>query len=1424
MEVPLQGPFTDYAVGGHQSRHVPLNASSSKNTFYSNGLDSYLTRPEAWKILLGTCTASPSGAIGMAGPDYPWPEANDEGARPYPMTASQKAVYYRGMVAKRPVNIRNIHHTTGSTRLGNYEKNYQVVQAPGGFSNPRGFVEDPPQLPAVFQTLTGTTQGRTYLGIRRGNTSGALPPGLPGSMSEHLQLIPSYSIGYLTAAANDTVIVSKFSAPGSIETMSPGYCDLRSAEYSVYNTINFRNRSVFKPGQQLSGSVSEVTGAGTPGIRVRDILGLDYGLDSHRRRHMAKFGRDSFVFPIDSNRKTYDLTDNFMGYSETNIYRSSPNLQGWWRLNTNMSPGTGAPAPDSSGKASAGTFPASVNRPDFSGSVGPSRYIQSASCGFDGGATGVALGGAGDWNLIIGDAVVSPKKMTFAMWVYFPGKGDSDYSRLFQFGDVANTDGQVWAYVGNLGKIYFSVGFDTKRGEWVTDIGEISVSAWRHVTITYDANGTNAPVIYVDGEQVPISVYSTWLPAGTYQGIKTDPAIIGNRDGYDRGFKGQISDFAVWNTVLTGEEIKSIYNAAKLPETSGPGATYSQSPSTFKTQRNTKTIMRPVYTHGEVTSYITGAQFDNAYVQHQIPRADRQYAWITQSLAPNSTDLRYYGYAPTSGLAEGLYSSSAEGYVPYFNFVSASQVTGAAPVVGNRALQQPIARINVWTVDPVTGSATGSMEANTVGFTGSTEAYFNTTLLSKLGITYNAYDYLNLLLSRRGATFGYTWQMDRNDYNPVVMKQRRENVISIRNPDPIEYGIRPVSNRARPVYINMDINGLNTTYKMSHNNEKIYFNDAALDDLLGVGQNEPTTVLSQVVALSKTLDAYNLNWLLYSEQVFPALVNAWNSTITSKPTYINRFWRQSRIARNKTGSLLVVTDSWGSVASQSCWPTDESTLWETQTMIPTITDLGSNRNLIASTNCGGELQNVYSQISKGNTGITHLTRMNNVYPAARLYRLQTLSSPRAVVSPSGITISELNGQTSIYGEPIEVYGGATKWQADKQAGIIVKTGPAAGDYTFQASASAPWWDSYTDFNSELKLISRGYSIVSEYRASEHVEEYSVLGTARNRDSATDLLSIPGTSPLIDSSQEDFYTIYTNSDFMSSFRKMKEISGVDGAQIRLVCSASIRFNPYEEFYPAQRMVRLSHEFSRSYGQNIISQMGTGEIITWPNGASLPLVDALFNPGLMFNTIKAGMAVDYPIVTTPAKFYATYYGYTSGASSVGSDTDNWMATPFLTGNAGRNKPNYYGGGAFFDERLPFQTLITPEKYLAGLDLFRLEAHPSAALNVTSSFIGMATDDNYTKMAKNFFGEVANFYLSDGKFTSLESETLTPKQIFKTGSIYGQRIKLYRSTAGSRTYEHELGPLTRSLGDFSKTASPAYSRLGGRNIVSITTPQGD
>ena len=57
-EIPLQGPYTQAHVGGHQGRHVNLNKYDTSlitegGGAPANNIDDKYTRPEAYRILIG---------------------------------------------------------------------------------------------------------------------------------------------------------------------------------------------------------------------------------------------------------------------------------------------------------------------------------------------------------------------------------------------------------------------------------------------------------------------------------------------------------------------------------------------------------------------------------------------------------------------------------------------------------------------------------------------------------------------------------------------------------------------------------------------------------------------------------------------------------------------------------------------------------------------------------------------------------------------------------------------------------------------------------------------------------------------------------------------------------------------------------------------------------------------------------------------------------------------------------------------------------------------------------------------------------------------------------------------------------------------------------------------------------------------------
>ena len=159
-DVPMQGPFTEKYVGGWQYRHQDLNAYKASNPG-TNYLDDRETRAEGWMLKLGLCDAAVSlgsGALGIVGPQYPDPSSVSGSAPKGYLFDRPKANLMRDEVAKRPVNIRNIKMTTGSTIIGNYEHNYQVVQTTGRELNDPYFNDQSFNFAPYPETLA--TRGR----------------------------------------------------------------------------------------------------------------------------------------------------------------------------------------------------------------------------------------------------------------------------------------------------------------------------------------------------------------------------------------------------------------------------------------------------------------------------------------------------------------------------------------------------------------------------------------------------------------------------------------------------------------------------------------------------------------------------------------------------------------------------------------------------------------------------------------------------------------------------------------------------------------------------------------------------------------------------------------------------------------------------------------------------------------------------------------------------------------------------------------------------------------------------------------------------------------------------------------------------------------------------------------------------------------
>ncbi len=205
----------------------------------------------------------------------------------------------------------------------------------------------------------------------------------------------------------------------------------------------------------------------------------------------------------------------------------------------------------------------------------------------------------------------------------------------------------------------------------------------------------------------------------------------------------------------------------------------------------------------------------------------------------------------------------------------------------------------------------------------------------------------------------------------------------------------------------------------------------------------------------------------------------------------------------------------------------------------------------------------------------------------------------------------------------------------------------AGAAEFQAAQQSgrdPFaYDSYDDFILQPRLMAKDYSVIPEYRISELIPTFL---ESNNPDdpyfSCPDNTYLTLTGALDDfanSGQPDFFKVLCHSDFVRYFDIVQEDleeTNLLPSVLTLKCKAAKKFLPYDGFYPAQRMLQLATKFSQSFG---VPEKGhfrplpeqSDEKSQSYMGSWQTMLKPFYAPGIAFNTIKAGLAVDYPILS-------------------------------------------------------------------------------------------------------------------------------------------------------------------------------------------------
>ena len=230
----FSGKMRDFVIFNSKTNGVPMLSADDVAQLYNNNIENHPKYSDIvawWKLDTNTNSSVNSPAMNsttvqnveFASPTFvqtiggkPELFLDDAGTLRHPFELGQPAARYtREEVAKRPINIRNIK-TSSNRLLGNYTRDYEVVQTSSRTKNNRWFVKNE----GVTDTLTAAP------------IVGAQDFALPDRTKD---------INDEVFGKSKHVIVERFSAPGEPLTLSRGYLDRVAEEFSVYNSINFRN-------------------------------------------------------------------------------------------------------------------------------------------------------------------------------------------------------------------------------------------------------------------------------------------------------------------------------------------------------------------------------------------------------------------------------------------------------------------------------------------------------------------------------------------------------------------------------------------------------------------------------------------------------------------------------------------------------------------------------------------------------------------------------------------------------------------------------------------------------------------------------------------------------------------------------------------------------------------------------------------------------------------------------------------------------------------------------------------------------------------------------------------------------------------------------------------------------------------------------
>jgi len=1448
-DAPMQGPFTEKYVGGHQRRHQGIVLAGDFEIVQSSIWEEspLLVQPlanptgndNAWEVeildgeaIIVPATSPSSNSI--------WEVVGDEimplqpykdfyqvqkrgeafyiipvtdGLRVYGAdyrgTATPRAIYYRDEFAKRPVNIRNIASNTGSGPFegpGNFDHNYEVVQTTGRTTNPRHFAES-------VDSYQKFQERKAFEGdvMNSFDSFGNL---LTGSLRD-------FTLPVRTK--HKSVIVNRFSAPGDRYTMSRGFLNPSGEELSVYNATPFRNEKVRADhNKRLSKHMTQQGYEAPDPDSVEDIPSI-HKINRNRLNVLTYKSSPWTVFPA---------TGQFVYHQNFECFNNA--------LPEAIDDGSPDPGQPSDWKWTSGADLAGNNASVETGLSPETAYGFWPDRGGVGGSPPNTFG----INQAAQTQIDPAYGTAYASTALLAGSSDGEgtYSFPERYYTLQRT--LSLAEAANVSKLRFRYHMHGAGHRYPHYMSRLRVQAsltpgtidantvWTDLWIQEDALGSPQMVTEIKGEK------------------QTTPQQ-----------EMKVADVDLTNYVL---EMKP-FHVRILVRQIGFGGWH------FNKRHAPVIINRMEFHRGYVdTLPITGSQYDNFYVQRPIPRSDLSYSWIHNYLKSDLNNM------PKSGSLFGYQTDSS----------------GIANLMPVRSRPFP----------------SSSTDVSFLSIAHPMQEYDpSTSTISKVfplsGAMSGAYGFSSWEQTRKHDSQHARYLRDSNTFSFLTDEDKDPAKITSVTQPPVTMKYKPIK---QEVLLSNDPS--NTTYEMvsTLSNDLEFFSEQKnvdVESLLGLSNEEKETFYEKVKNLYLDPDPdlphnpiREVRGVKYAEKIYPIDRFSGLKTTRVRENYTevsgaaeeginkqfgkqNNFYHSTILRSARAKNSFNFTPRTGTVVS-----TTTDYVFSSGLPSDFISDGTSGTKYDSSAakwafvfgdQTSGNVSSRYLQYTKAVSGQITVTfdYIKGTYTGLGLeqpdygegisiqYRESGTSSwivAKAIGGSSNTDASILNtdGSNSSYttfvatmsSRSIGSYAGriGTQSGADFAAGTEIRivqtnfsgyqydnwaifglsitaatvssekeslalfpmqtdgatsfpqessyrsaigelmhdtdesaygddpipspcfveytninisgaTSYILSDYverlTEKISGRTPGFESYEDFREDFRPVLKTGGVIPEFRISEHIDEYfSDMNFSRP---PADYFTIQGgktpKGDIQNSSKADsFFEKHLTTEPMSRAKSVVEDHpDLDVSRVRIKCNAIKKLLPYNGFFPVTRTTQIANEFSSSYAEHITGYRDDTKT-TYPMQGLQAISKALMSPGILYNTIKAGYAVDYPVYT----------------GSVPSTT--------LVTEAGLNPQSDFALETGPDYRLPFETLYDAKGNLPQETSIRFTPSYVSTEPISPSFPFYAkwsgkSRPNYQLAMHNFLAESVEFFMDNGTLNYFVSKPENQFEEFEAGNKY-------------------------------------------------------